>query len=82
MRVVHRGAVWVGTSQSDATGERTRLTGSVDQIRSDSAWLEEQAIDELFYDLNWDPLVGSLEVSEQQAVMRGEKILESLAPNR
>jgi len=82
VRVVHGGAVRVGTSQSDATGERTRLTGSVDQIRSDSAWLEEQGIDELFYDLNWDPLVGSLEVSEQQAVMRGEKILESLAPNR
>ena len=82
VRVVHRGVVRIGTSQLDTGGERTRLTGSVEQIRADTAWLEEQGIDELFYDLNWDPLVGGLEVSEHEAAARAEEILESLAPNR
>lgn len=82
IRVVHRGVVRVGASRAEIDGERTRLTGSVDQIRSDTVWLSEQGIDELFYDLNWDPLIGNPDVSEPEAVARAEEILESLAPNR
>ncbi len=35
---------------------------------------------EVFYDLNWDPLVGSPDVDHAAAVARAGEILAALAP--
>ena len=37
---------------------------------------------EVFYDLNWDPLVGAPDVDPAGAVARAQEILEGLAPGR
>jgi probable F420-dependent oxidoreductase len=81
VRVVVRGVVRAGEEARDESGERLRLSGSYDQIREDAAWLAEQGVTELFYDLNWDPLVGNPDVEPKSATARAEEILEALAPN-
>src|SRR5439155_15141052 len=57
VRVACRGVLRVG--HASAGDVRLRLSGTYDEIRADVAWLGEQGVTELFYDLNWDPLVGS-----------------------
>jgi hypothetical protein len=37
-------------------------------------------VTELFYDLNWDPQIGSPSAPEEAAVARAEEILLALAP--
>ncbi len=82
-RVVCRGVVQAGAFVG-ATGERAagrpRLAGSYDQIRADTAWLETQGVTEVFYDLNWDPLIGSPDTDPAAATERAGEILEALAP--
>jgi len=78
VRIVCRGVVRFG--ESGAEGERRRLSGSFAQIREDAAWLGEQGVTELFYDLNWDPLIGSPDADPTAAAERAEEILEGLAP--
>jgi hypothetical protein len=34
----------------------------------------------VFYDLNWDPLVGSPDVEPEAAAARAEEIMRALAP--
>jgi probable F420-dependent oxidoreductase len=80
VRVVVRGVVRAGQERRAENGERVRLTGSYDQIREDTAWLGEQGVTEVFYDLNWDPLVGDPEVAPESATARAKEILEALAP--
>jgi alkanesulfonate monooxygenase SsuD/methylene tetrahydromethanopterin reductase-like flavin-dependent oxidoreductase (luciferase family) len=80
VRVVVRGVVRAGQEARDDDGERVRLSGSYEQIREDAAWLGEQGVTELFYDLNWDPLVGSPEVTAESATERATEILQALAP--
>ena len=80
VRVVVRGVVRAGEEVRDESGERTRLSGSYEQIREDAAWLGEQGVTELFYDLNWDPRVGSPDVAPAEATARAKEILEALAP--
>lgn len=80
VRVVVRGVVRAGRDVKDDSGERLRLSGSYEQIREDAAWLGEQGVTELFYDLNWDQQVGSPEVSAESATARAKEILEALAP--
>jgi hypothetical protein len=58
------------------------LSGGFDQIRADTQWLAEQGVTEVFYDLNWDPLVGAPDVDPAGAVARAQEILEGLAPTR
>lgn len=73
VRVVCRGVV--------RPGERVgRLSGSYAQIRADAEWLGEQGVTELFYDLNWDPLIGNPDVSVDSATDRAQELLEALAP--
>ncbi|HUK72183.1 MAG TPA: TIGR03619 family F420-dependent LLM class oxidoreductase [Streptosporangiaceae bacterium] len=83
VRVVCRGVVQAGAFVG-ATGERAadrpRLAGSYDQIREDTAWLETQGVTEVFYDLNWDPLIGSPDTDPAAATERAGEILEALAP--
>jgi probable F420-dependent oxidoreductase len=80
VRVVVRGVVRAGQEARDESGERRRLSGSYEQIREDAAWLGELGVTELYYDLNWDPLVGSPDVTAESATERAKEILEALAP--
>src|ERR1019366_2868997 len=63
-------------------GGRVLLSGSYDDIRADTEWLSEQGVTEIFYDLNWDPLVGSPAADPLGAAARASEILDALAPLR
>lgn len=80
VRVAVRGVVRAGTETRDDSGARVRLSGTYEQIREDAAWLAEQGVTELFYDLNWDPEVGSPDVAPAAATARADEILQALAP--
>jgi probable F420-dependent oxidoreductase len=81
VRIICRGVVQAGTEAKGLDGGRRLLSGSYEQIREDAAWLGEQGVTELFYDLNWDPQVGSPSVSPESAAERAEEILRELAPS-
>ena len=83
LRIVSRGVVRydpTGVGTPDAEGRRIRLSGSAEQIREDAAWLAEQGVTELFYDLNWDPRIGNPTVDKAAAVERAQEIVRALAP--
>lgn len=80
VRIVVRGVIRPGEEDQDDSGRRRRLSGSYDQIREDAAWLGEQGVTELFYDLNWDPLVGAPDAEPTSAIARAEEIIQALAP--
>jgi probable F420-dependent oxidoreductase len=80
LRIICRGVVLAGTEAEGPDGVRRLLSGSFAQIREDAAWLGEQGVTELFYDLNWDPHVGSPSVSPESAAERADEILAELAP--
>jgi len=73
VRVVVRGVVRVGARAG-------RLTGTYDEIRADAAWLGEQGVTELYYDLNWDDRIGNPDVPPTDATARAAEIIEALAP--
>jgi probable F420-dependent oxidoreductase len=82
LRIVCRGVVRAGQeAHSPETGERLLLSGSYAQIRADTDWLGEQGVTEVFYDLNWDPLIGSPEVDHAAATGRAREIMAALAPS-
>ncbi len=80
MRIVCRGAVRAGSEAPAPGGGRLLLSGSLDQIREVTRWLGGQGVTEIFYDLNWDPLVGSPDVDVAAATARAAGILDGLAP--
>jgi probable F420-dependent oxidoreductase len=80
VRVVCRGVVRAGEAMSGPDGQRMRLSGSFEQIRADTAWLGEQGVTEVFYDLNWDPRIGAPDADPVTAVARATEIMEALAP--
>jgi probable F420-dependent oxidoreductase len=80
VRIVCRGVVLAGAEARGPGGGRRLLSGSFTQIRDDAAWLGSQGVTELFYDLNWDPQVGSPSVSPESAAERAGEILGELAP--
>jgi probable F420-dependent oxidoreductase len=80
-RIVCRGVVLAGAQAKGPDGGRRLLSGSFAQIREDAAWLAGQGVTELFYDLNWDPQVGSPSVAPQAAADRAAEILTELAPS-
>ena len=81
LRIVCRGAVREGAPvTSPVTGDRRLLSGNFEQIRQDTAWLESCGVTEVFYDMNWDPLVGDPAADEGRAVLRASEVLEALAP--
>ena len=80
IRIVCRGVVRAGAEAEAPGGGRQLLSGSPNQIREDTRWLEGQGVTEIFYDLNWDPLVGSPDVDPAAATARACELLDALAP--
>ena len=80
VRIICRGVVVAGEEVKGPDGGRRLLSGSFAQIREDAAWLGEQGVTELFYDLNWDPRIGSPSVTPEAAAERAGEILAALAP--
>ncbi|HEX8627693.1 MAG TPA: TIGR03619 family F420-dependent LLM class oxidoreductase [Catenuloplanes sp.] len=85
LRFICRGVVRPGDrAAADGTGGpadgRRLLSGSYQQIRADLANLAEQGVTEVFYDLNWDPLIGSPDVDPATATARADEIMHELAP--
>jgi len=81
MRFICRGVVRAGEPVVGADGSRLLLSGDFEQIRADSDFLGTLGVTEVFYDLNWDPLIGSPDASPEAATARAEEILEALAPS-
>jgi probable F420-dependent oxidoreductase len=79
-RIICRGVVMAGPEAKGPDGGRRLLSGSFAQIREDAAWLGEQGVTELFYDLNWDARIGSPSVTPEAAAERAGEILGGLAP--
>ena len=46
------------------------------------SWLAAQGVTEVFYDLNWDPQIGSPDVDPAAAADRASGLLDRLAPGR
>src|SRR5579859_528896 len=83
IRVVCRGVVrWGAPVTVPEGGGRAPLSGGFDDIRADTQLLAERGVTEVFYDLNWDPLVGAPDADPLGAAARAEEILEGLAPGR
>jgi probable F420-dependent oxidoreductase len=80
LRIVCRGVVRAGAEVAGPGGGRLLLSGSPAQIREDTAWLAAQGVTEIFYDLNWDPEVGSPKVDPAAATARASELLDALAP--
>jgi probable F420-dependent oxidoreductase len=80
LRIICRGVVRAGTDARGSDGSRLLLSGSYDQIRADTERLAERGVTEIFYDLNWDPLVGAPDADPAAAAGRAAEILEALAP--
>jgi len=80
LRIICRGVVRAGAAARGPDGGRLPLSGSYDQIRADTDWLETQGVTEIFYDLNWDPRVGAPDADPAAAAERASEILEALAP--
>jgi probable F420-dependent oxidoreductase len=75
VRIVVRGVVRFGRREG-------RLSGSYDDIRDDTAWLAEQGVTELYYDLNWDERVGNPAAPAEEAAALAMEIAQALAPRR
>jgi probable F420-dependent oxidoreductase len=80
IRIICRGVVRAGQPVSDGRGERLLLSGSHQQIRDDVGWLGDNGVTEVFYDLNWDPLIGAPDADPRAAHDRAANLLEALAP--
>ena len=79
IRIICRGVVRSG---EPVTGDQGRLllSGSFTQISEDVAWLAGNGVTEVFFDLNWDPMIGSPDVDPVAATDRAESLLEALQP--
>lgn len=79
LSIVCRGVVRSGEPVTGPDG-RLMLSGSAAQIRADVEWLAEAGVTEVFFDLNWDPLIGAPDVDPQAAADRAWNLLELLKP--
>jgi len=56
------------------------LSGDWEQIRAGAELYAAAGVTELFYDLNWDPLIGTPDADREVARERADEILTALAP--
>ena len=78
IRIICRGVVRSG---EPVTGEgRVLLSGSFAQITDDVSWLADNGVTEVFFDLNWDPMIGSPDADPVAATDRAASLLEALQP--
>lgn len=75
IRIIVRGVVKAGLRDDDVP-----LSGTWDQIRAGAQRYAEAGVTELFYDLNWDPFIGSPDADPRAAGERADEILAALAP--
>lgn len=75
MRIIARGTVRAGLRDDSLP-----LSGTFDQIRAGAERYAQAGVTELFYDLNWDPAVGSPSADPRAAAERADEILVALAP--
>lgn len=75
VRIVVRGVVVAGRHD-----DALPLSGDWARIRAGAERYAEAGVTELFYDLNWDPVIGSPETPPGHAADRAEEILTRLAP--
>jgi probable F420-dependent oxidoreductase len=80
LRIICRGVVRAGAEVLGTDGKRLLLSGGYEQIRADAGWLGTHGVTELFYDLNWDPRIGSPDADPKAAADRAAEILDALAP--
>jgi hypothetical protein len=78
LRFVCRGVVRV---RPPGGHDRKPLVGSLDEIRGDLDSLRAQGLTEIFFDLNFDPEIGSPDADPDVSVRRAEEVLEALAPS-
>ena len=76
LRIVVRGVVVAGDRD-----DTRPLSGSFEQIRAGAELYAEAGVTELFYDLNWDPVIGGPDADPAAGFERALEILEALAPS-
>jgi probable F420-dependent oxidoreductase len=79
LRLICRGAIRL---RADRDPERPGLSGTIDQIRSDLAVLAEQGMTELFFDLNFDPRIGSPDADPQESMRVVTEVMDAFSPGR
>lgn len=77
LRFVVRGVVRVGPGGAT---DRAPLTGSFDEIRSDLPRLGAAGITEVFFDLNFDPRIGSPDADPGESMAAARELLAAFAP--
>ena len=75
LRIVVRGTVQAGERSDDRP-----LSGDWAQIRAGAERYAQAGVTELFYDLNWDPLIGGPDADPARAADRAAEIITALAP--
>jgi len=80
-RIVCRGSVRL-SGEPLGGDDRRPLWGSLDQIRSDVARYRDAGLDELFFELNFDPAVAAPDVDPKASMATALLLLEELAPSR
>ena len=78
-RIVCRGAVRLCDERLDGD-DRRPLWGSLDQIRADVDRYRDAGLDELFFELNFDPTIGSVDADPKVSMETALHMLETLAP--
>ena len=79
LRIVCRGAVRLFDSPLP-DDDRRPLWGSLDQIEDDVARYRDAGLDELFFELNFDPTIGSRDADAKASMATALRLLEALAP--
>ena len=79
LRIVSRGAVRL-FDEPVIDDDRRPLWGSLDQIRADVSSYRDAGLDELFFELNFDPTIGRRDADPKAAMATALHFLEALAP--